>query len=653
MSILRELRAAGWLLLAAPMLVGCGEDSAPLEPGPEAPGGVHSSSITLSSDGKRLFVANPDADSVSEIDVAARKLVQEIPLGARPAVAADGSYLPDVMPRALALSRDGSTLYVTGKRSGMLYSISTADDTVTGQVAVGSEPIGVLPSPDGKSVYVACSQDAEVVRVDASSLQVTGNVATPAKPWTLAFSNDDAALLVTHLLGAGVTAIDWKALSVNATWIVPDVAPRGDKRLAHGIVRGLYDVAPRPRSDELWVMHTLLGTDTAQPDLDFESTVFPAASILERSGALDQTLSINAQDVPGINGAYADVVSGPHAAAFTSDGKYALVVDTGSEDILAIDADQRVEASLLRPLPGHMQEGIVLAADDSVAFVDERNTGDVAVVAVSRDANGIHLAVDGDPIPRLSSDPMPKELRLGQHLFYSANSDEYPITTNHWVSCSSCHLEGRSDAVTWRFAQGPRDTPSNAGGMLNTGFLFRTADRNEVQDYFKTINIEQGGRFAMETQGQLLDAITAFVNHAIPLPVPPTTDPTLVAKGKEIFERPEVGCSSCHTGPRFTDSGAGNPKLDLAGTITLHDVGTCVKSPFPDVAHEDIEGHPRQACMFDTPSLSGVSDSAPYLHDGSAATLRDVLTITKGHMGDISSLSDDDLDALVEYLRSL
>ena len=57
--------------------------------------------------------------------------------------------------------------------------------------------------------------------------------------------------------------------------------------------------------------------------------------------------------------------------------------------------------------------------------------------------------------------------------------------------------------------------------------------------------------------------------------------------------------------------------------------------------------------MFDTPSLTGIADSAPYLHDGSAATLHDVLVQTRGHMGNTSSLSDDDLDALVEYLRSL
>ncbi|HEY0482166.1 MAG TPA: di-heme oxidoredictase family protein, partial [Kofleriaceae bacterium] len=237
---------------------------------------------------------------------------------------------------------------------------------------------------------------------------------------------------------------------------------------------------------------------------------------------------------------------------------------------------------------------------------------------------------------------------------YSANSDEYPVTQNHWVACASCHLEGRSDAVTWRFAQGPRDTPSNAGGMLGTGFLFRTATRTRVQDYWHTINDEQGGDLDPDTAAPLLDALAAYVNFGIPLPVPPATDPARVARGRAIFERPDVGCASCHAGPRFTDSGQGNPQLALDGELRLHDVGTCVTGgAWPDTPVDDVDGHPRTACALDTPSLSGVASSAPYLHDGSAPTLRDVLERTRGRMGDISSLSPADEDALVEYLRSL
>ncbi len=641
-------------LLAALSLAACYSKPAP----PDATGGstgsiAHSSSIALSDDGATLYVVNADSDSVSVIDTASRAATAEISLGPAPTADGSGNFAPAVMPRALALSIDGATLYVTGQRSGLLYSIDIATHAIL-TVAVGSEPVGVTVAADGSAIYVASSQDYTVVKVDAADLQVIATGTVPAEPWGLGWSPADGSLLVTQFAGGSVIALDPDTLTTRATLSIPATAPRGDARLAHGVPRAVYDVAARPGTDELWVAHVLLGIDTPQPALNFESTVFPSISVFSAgAGTFETTLSIDALDVPGIDGSFADVVSGPHAIAWTHDGSLALVVDQDSEDVLAIDGVGRVEAALGRPLPGHMPDGIVLSADDSVAYIDERNTADIAVVAIAHTATGITLTVDGAPISRIASDPMPTTLRFGQQLFYSANSDQYPLTQNHWVACASCHMEGRSDAVTWDFAQGPRDTPTNAGGMLGTGFLFRTADRNAVQDYYRTINIEQGGSFDPIAQASELDAISAYVNLGIPAPKPPTTDPVKVARGQTIFMNPDVGCFDCHSGPRFTDSGGGNPTLDLTGSIVLHDVGTCNTGSYPDVAHTDILGDPRAACMFDTPSLTGVASTPPYLHDGSAATLHDVLEQTRGTMGDISSLSADDEAALVEYLRSL
>jgi cytochrome c peroxidase len=438
-------------------------------------------------------------------------------------------------------------------------------------------------------------------------------------------------------------------------------------------VRGLYDAVVRPGTSELWVAHLMLGIDTPQPALDFQQTVFPSLSILDPGGNQLVRLSVVAH--PGDGQAFGDVVSGPHALTFSSDGALAAVVDTDSEDVLVVDADRRIEAQLARPLPGHMPEGVVWVGDD--LYVQERNTEDIAAMHVARTAGGVTIEAAGPPFPSLTKDPMPANLRLGQLLFYSANSDQYPLTQNHWVACASCHLEGRSDAVTWQFAQGPRDTPTNAGGLLDTGFLFRTADRRQVQDYWRTIDTEQGGHFNVDQPSQkpLLDALASYVNEAIPTPVPPSTDvdhalhgqalADLRSQGQGVFTR--IGCDTCHSGPARTDSGAGNPKLDLTGPtvssvtpggVLLHDVGTCVTAgPTTDVAHDDISGDARDACAFDTPALRGLVDSAPYLHDGSVATLDDVVPIMLKAMATAGkpepSLSTSDQRALLEFLRSL
>ena len=647
------MKRAGHTRAAAPALAlllaaGCGGGS---PGGPAAPVvAPHSASRAQSADGARLYVVNPEADSVSVIDTASRQLVTEILLApAAPAPdSASGAFTPAVMPRAAALAPDGKTLYVTGERSGSVHVVDVASAKVTAAIAVGSEPVGLVVSADGASVFAACSQDATVVKIDAAAAKVATRVSVPAEPWALGWSGDGTRLLVTHFMGEGVTAIDPVAMTAAPAWKIPPTAPRGDRRLAHGQVRGLYDLAARPGTDEIWVVHALLGIDTTQPTLDFESTAFPALSLLHDDGTYAQTLSTDAQDVPGPDGSISDVVSGPHAVAFTPDGADALVVDAYSGDVLVMDAGTRIEASLVRPLPGKLPDGIVVAPDGLSAYVDERVSGDVAVLRLERAGGVLSVTVDGAPISRLGRDPMPAMLRLGQDIFTSADSSRYPVTTNHWVACATCHMEGRSDAVTWLFAQGPRDTPSNAGGMLGTGFLFRTADRTAVQDYWHTINVEQGGSFDPTAQAPLIDALAAYVNLGLPLPVPPTTDATLVARGAAVFTASQ--CGSCHSGPRFTDSGTGNPTLDLAGPVLLHDVGTCVTSGvFPDVAHEDVAGHPRAACDFDTPSLNGIASTPPYLHDGSAATLSDATL----KMPMAPAAGSADLAALVEYLRSL
>ncbi len=596
-----------------------------------------------------LYVANPDSDSVSVVNVESRTLEREILLApARPAVdPATGAFTPAVAPRSVALSPDGKTLYVTGERSSALHVVDVASGTPRAAIHVGSAPIGLVLSPSGDAVFVACWQDATVVEVRVATGAVSTRVAVPGQPWALSWSPDASRLLVTQFLGPGVAAIDPRTMQMDASWPVPEVPPRGDRRLAHGVARGLYDLAARPGTSEVWVAHTLLGIDTAQPDLDFESTAFPALALFGADGVYTQTLSTDAQDIPGIDGAIGDVVSGPQAFAFTGDGAFALMVDANSEDVLVLDAAQKEEIGLVRPLPGEMPVGIVLSPDEATAYVDERGSGDIAVLHLDRSSETLLASVEGSPIARWASDPMPATLRLGQHLFNSADSSEFPITTDHWIACATCHMEGRSDAVTWKFLQGPRDTPSNAGGMIGTGFLFRTADRSRVQDYWHTINQEQGGRFDPIAQSAQLDALTVYVNLAIPLPVPPTTDPALALRGARVFS--DAQCSTCHAGLRFTDSGEGNPMLDLAGKVLLHDVGTCVTTgAFPDVSHDDVDGDPRAACAFDTPSLSGVASTPPYLHDGSAATLKDAV----GRMPGAPS-SADDLAALVEYLRGL
>ena len=80
--------------------------------------------------------------------------------------------------------------------------------------------------------------------------------------------------------------------------------------------------------------------------------------------------------------------------------------------------------------------------------------------------------------------------------------------------------------------------------------------------------------------------------------------------------------------------------------ILFYDITTLLRDPVG--LGEALDG-------LDTPTLRGLWRSAPYLHDGSAPTLRSVLTERNGGdaHGVTSDLDDTDLDALVLYLRTL
>lgn len=654
-------RAAA-LVATALGLLACSAGEATQENKPLAPPPLRratiSSSLALTQDDGALWVVNPDADSVSVVDPRTRSLVEEILLApAPPAVdPLTRRFEPAVAPRALAIVGDRK-VYVAGQAASRVFVIDAVTHQVLTSIPVPAAPTGVVASPEGDAVYVVSHEAARVSRIDPATDTLAGEVAVTEHPFAASVSADGRSLYVTHLLlDPGVTVIDTEALSVRNKVPLAD-EPRAepfDKRIPNGEARGAYAVVPRPGTEELWVPHLLLGVKTPQPELDFESTVFPTISTIAKGGAAAGRRLLFRPMVPGAEGSFIDSVSGPRAVAFTPDGKLALAALAQSEDVMVFDAETGDETALVRPVPSALLEGIVIDHAGERAYVDGRNTHDVTVLAIEPSRRLGPVSVDGAPIERLGRDPMPAELRLGQRLFYSANSAAFPITRNFWVACASCHIEGGSDAVTWRFTAGPRDTPSNAGGPINTGFLMRQGLRTSVAQYDETINVEQGGHYSREEPAQRadLEALAAFVNQAIPFPPNPhrAADGALTAgqeRGQATFAD---RCQSCHGGPFLTDSGAGNPELDLGKPVLLHDVGTCITTgTSPDRKGKDVAGNARAACDFDTPTLRGVFATAPYFHDGSARTLADVVE----RLSFSAALSDSEKADLVAYLETL
>ena len=130
-----------------------------------------------------------------------------------------------------------------------------------------------------------------------------------------------------------------------------------------------------------------------------------------------------------------------------------------------------------------------------------------------------------------------------------------------------------------------------------------------------------------------LDALAAYVTSLNTFASSPlrNSDGTLTTDaqaGKQIFR--DQNCAQCHSGAAFTESGA----------ATLRNIGTIKPSSGSRL------GGPLTG--IDTPTLRDVWATAPYLHDGSAATLGDAV---RAH--NTVSITDSDLSKLVAYLQQI
>jgi cytochrome c peroxidase len=108
-----------------------------------------------------------------------------------------------------------------------------------------------------------------------------------------------------------------------------------------------------------------------------------------------------------------------------------------------------------------------------------------------------------------------------------------------------------------------------------------------------------------------------------------------MARGRAAYEKAE--CSTCHSGEAFTDQ-------------TFANVGTYVQT---GTVVDNVSMLPHGG--LNTPSLLGLARTAPYLHDGSALTLKARLLTGKDgdRHGKTSRLSDAEVDDLVSYLKGL
>lgn len=654
----------------------------------EVPVGREPQSLAVSADNTKVYVANAVSGTVSVVDRAARAVVRTIRVG--------------VEPWGLALTPNGRKLYVANSASGSVTVIDTATDTVLHHVfGVGEKPRALAITDNGdaddndEKVYVAWF--LAVYR--PGDVRPGDDLGKVGRVSVLSTATDRVTKVVTlePLADTGFKS-DGDALG--------RVAPTGTATVVTGAFPNVL-ASLTLRGNRLYVPST--GSSPNGP-VRFNVNVQSLVHVVDTTTDTDLGKTVNLNRGVNFEAASVDAqgrpvhrfVTNPYGLVLRSGGTSGFVVSAASDmlvkvdvlpgDVLTIHAPAAagdpgaIERTLLDP-SGQNPRAMVLTRDDTRGFVWNHVSRNVSVLDLTYGVQVVKtLVLSGQP-----TDPLAQRVQRGKALF---NTSIGPVVQGQgvmadsgWVSCASCHPNGLTDGVTWMFPAGPRvSTPLNAtfspGGTdqraLNWSAIF-----DEVADFELNTRGVAGGRglilnadgsqatpvaaFTPPNAGRSAerDAITAYLAHGVRSPVSPIPPgDARAAIGRKVFQ--QAGCARCHGGPNWTVSRLEFPPPPPSSAVVaeqgvgqlvgqLKGVGTFD----PARSHEVIgtgANLGKQAlgtAGFNPPSLRGLDAVGPYLHDGSATSLSQVLLVPS-HVGTSPLLASPVKRAqLVQFLRSI
>lgn len=109
---------------------------------------------------------------------------------------------------AIAVSADGSRIFVSDYQAGLVRIINASTLEVTATVPVGVAPIGLDVTRDGRFVYVACSGSGTISAIDAASGAVIGVIAGGNGTFDVKLSPDGSRLYASNWYGGNVVIAD-------------------------------------------------------------------------------------------------------------------------------------------------------------------------------------------------------------------------------------------------------------------------------------------------------------------------------------------------------------------------------------------------------------------------------------------------------------
>lgn len=558
--------------------------------------------VALSADGAWLATANQTSDSVSLVRTSDGQVLDEQAVGARPG--------------AIALIPPGNRLLVSCRDSGELMVLAVADGrlSVERTITIGDEPLGLAVTSDGRKAFVALSAADCVAEIDLASGEEAARIVVGRQPRYLAVSEAGDRLAVGVSGERGIAIVDLPS-----------------RKLVHvdrfvGLNIGHLAICPSDGKAYFpWMVYRRNPITAGNIRLGWVLASRLARISLE-GGARREAISL---DPPG------RAVADPHGVAVSRDGAVAVVSSSGTHELLVYDNRQlpykdrgstdTIEPALLedesrfgRMELGGRPMGLRMAADQSTVYVANYLRDSVQVVDV-RQRTVLREWPLCEPVA-------PTLARRGEAIFFDARR-----SLDQWYSCHSCHYEGGGNAVAM-------DTNNDGSAfsyktVLPLYHVDRTAPwtwhgwQTDLADAVSTsITSTMLGPSPTDEDVQ---AVVEYLKTLRPPPRQQTVaNGEAVVRGEKLFRSQVAACSTCHSGPLFTDG-------------QVHDVG--------------LGGDGDRYQGFNTPSLIGVSRKLEWLHDGRAKSLDELLSgphAPQAVAGE-RALNDNERADLVEYLKSL
>ncbi len=592
--------------------------------------------LAWSPDGGRVFVAEEGAGTVAELDPSAGKVLRRFEVGRYPA---------DV---AVA----GRLLLATNSGLGSLSAIDLDTGKETARIPMVHQPRSVAVAPGGKLAVVGnflplgdardFRSSATVSLVDLTTLKRSADVRLPGGSTLLrdvAVGPEGKWAYAVHTVGRftlPTTQLERGWVNTNAMSIIRLPAPAATapakeqpQEKAANAEEGKGAAAKQPGGAGAAELYATVLFDHIS-----EGAADPWGLAIAPDGkALWATLSgvhqLARVDLARLHPLLAGKVSKDLEKTLNELDRYRRAgvqvtwlevrKDPAHRSLLVNDLTAMYVAGALRrtKLPGRGPRGLSVAPDGKTLAVGAYFSGSV-------------LLADGDSGEVARTVPLgpqgePDEVRRGEMIFHDAT-----YCFQHWLSCATCHPAGRADGLNWDLLNDGMGNPKNSKSLV---WSHRTppAMASGVRENMEVAS-EKGFRFILFRVPEKAEdrAVQAYLRSLAPAASPYLAGGRLspaARRGRQLYAG-KANCAGCHPAPLYTD-------------LRMYDVGTRHELDRRD--------------DFDNPTLIEMWRTAPYLHDGSAGTLREVLVEhnrTDRH-GTTSKLSPREIDDLVEYLRSL